>query len=314
MTKKCDFLGGQIPIVMKDTKEGKLELSKKLSSLNLERYMAEIYEKHLGIDLNSHNLTYKKSFEDIGLEFIEAMAEEDWDNVPTYFDHKEKLTAYTIVKRLRHKKEINELSYFSVMASGISQDGKSAFSSFEIDYKYDMSVIYVYKGDWKVENIIFSDINLIYSEEENIKHIASAFVQKDYQRAWQLITQAEEIYYLSPDVQYYKGLYYSINGNPKEALVYFKEASDLDVTFAEAIFNQAFIHHSQNSLEEAKKLYEKTVALQPSNVNALNNLGTIYLAEKDYQAARSCFQKCVEIAPDFKFAIENLKQTEEYSN
>jgi tetratricopeptide (TPR) repeat protein len=239
------------------------------------------------------------------------MGDEKWHLIPNFFSHKDPVTVNKYIARLKQKKEIKEMNYLTVLASGISTDGHSAFSSFDINYKSDVSLLYVnVKNEWKIDNVIFGEINLIYSETDTIKHIANYLAQKEYERAFTLIKQAEEIYYLSPDILYNKGMYFSLKSQLNEALKAFAEAAELDVLFAEPLYNQAFIYHSENKLEEAKRLYEKTLTLQKNNVNALNNLGTIYLQEKDYGNAKYYFEECLKFDPEFQYAIDNLKLVE----
>jgi len=308
ITKQNEDFDNQIPLRMKETETGRKELAEKLSKTKLDYKVAKIYEKHLSINLNSKDIAYNVSFEDIGFDFLHAMGDEKWHLIPNFFSHKDPITVSKYITRLKQKKEIKGMNYLTVMASGISTDGHSAFSSFEINYKSDISLLYVnIKNEWKIDNVIFGEINLIYSETDTIKHIANYLAQKEYERAFLLIKQAEEIYYLSPDILYNKGMYFSLKGQLNDALKAFAEAAELDVEFAEPIYNQAFIYQTENKLEEAKRLYEKTLTLQKNNVNALNNLGTIYLQEKDYGNAKYYFEECLKYNPEFQYAVDNLK-------
>ena len=296
---------------MKESVEGKKDIEAAFKVIK-DRKSAEIYEKHLGIDLNSNKLPISINFEDVSLDFLKALGVGNWELVLSFFSHKVDETKAKYIERLQNRKEIKDLAYLTVLSSGTSQDGNLAFCSVEVNYKNDISLLLLNKeGEWKIDNVIFGEINLIYSENDTIKHIANHLQLKEYDRAFQLIKDAEEIYYLSSDIQYNKGLYHSLLGENDKALKAFSEATALDDSFVEAHFNQAFIYHSEGNIEKAKALYEKVVALQPNNVNAYNNLGTIYLFLKDFDNAKIYFQKCLEIAPEFHFALENLKRIEE---
>ncbi|MCL2063618.1 MAG: tetratricopeptide repeat protein [Candidatus Cloacimonetes bacterium] len=300
-----------IPAEKKQDPEGKKEIEEAFRAIK-DRKSAEIYEKHLGINLNTEVMPYTKSFEDVAMDFLQSIGIGNWELVRLFFSHKDPVSIEKYIERLKNRKEIKDLAYLTVLSSGTSQDGDMAFSSIEVNYTNDFSIILVnVEGDWKIDNVIFGEINLIYSENDTIKHIAHHLQTKEYDRAFQLIKNAEEIYYLSSDIQYNKGLYYSLMGENENALKAFAEATALDVSFSEAYFNQAFIHHSHGNVDEAKVLYEKVIALQPNNVNSYNNLGTIYLFLKDYEKAKNYFEKCLELVPEFKYAEENLKRIEE---
>ena len=61
-----------IPSEMKQTPEGKKEIEEALSVVK-DKKSAEIYEKHLQIDLKSSEMPVAKSFEDTGLDFLKAL-------------------------------------------------------------------------------------------------------------------------------------------------------------------------------------------------------------------------------------------------
>jgi tetratricopeptide (TPR) repeat protein len=302
-------------MLLKDTPQGRELLTSRLSTVELDKKMATIYEKHLGINLSSKTREYVLSFEDVCRDFIENMGYEKWEVVRDFFANKNRISIARIVERLQRRKDLQNLEYYLIIASGLSKDGTEAFCNAEINYKHDMSVILKKVGDrWYIDNVIFGEINLIYSETDSIKHIAYALSKEEYDRAEQLLTTAEDIYYLSPDILYYWGLYFSLKSENKKALKAFSEATDLDINFTEAIYNQAFIHHSENRLDEAIRLYERVLSIAPGYLNALNNLGTIYLYEKQFDKAKGCFQECLKVNPDFKYAVENLQRVIECEN
>jgi len=312
LAKENPLFDNQIPLQIKDTLKGKELLTEKLSSLKMNKMMATIYEKHLNINLNSKKIQASKSFEDVGKDFLQNIGELKWQNLSKYFVKKTESTIEKYIERLQKRKELISLEYFMFLASGTSKNGSEAFSSAEINYKYDISIIFKHINDeWLIDDLIFGEINLIYSETDTIKHIAYALSKAEYDRALQLLTQAEEIYYLSPDIQYYWGLYHSLTGDVDKALNCFNEASVLDSTLVEAFYNQAFIYHSANMLDKAKEFYQKTLDIDEKYINALNNLGTICLHEQNKKEARRYFQMCLGINPNFNFAVENLKKTEE---
>ena len=49
--------------------------------------------------------------------------------------------------------------------------------------------------------------------------------------------------------------------------------------------------------QEAKKLYEAVVSMDPGYVEALNNLGIIYIREGDFNAAKENLEKAVRLNP-----------------
>lgn len=327
LSKANPFFDNQIPYLLKDTEEGKAYLIEKFSKQNLDPSVVSIIENHLKIKGIKSDSQVKQDIlkidtaEDIAVMFVNALAEENWDMAADFFaskdtkNKKDERYIRLVIKKLKEKKLIKDLKYFSVLNSGLATNFMSAFCSVELNYDSIISILLTNQGDkqapvWLVNSIIFGDVSLMFTETDNSKYIASHLGKKEYEKAFKMITQLEEIYPLSPDLHYYKGLYYSMKGQNKLALEAFCDAEILDPFFVEAIYNQAFIYMAENNLEKAKELYEKSVQLKPSNVDALNNLGVICLYEKNFAEAREYFKKCIEIAPDYQYGHDNLKRTD----
>ena len=66
--------------------------------------------------------------------------------------------------------------------------------------------------------------------------------------------------------------------------------------------------HLQNTgrLEDAKRLYRKTLMLDPSSVYALNNLGVLYMQDKSYAEAQNSFEHAIQQKPDYVDPYYNL--------
>jgi len=343
IAKQSSLFDNEIPLLLKDTTDGRKLLESRLSRQNLDRSVAVWYEKHLGIDLNSKNMSYVRCFEDVAIEFLETIGEGRWESVGKYLYVTQETERLKKVERLQKRKELQQLNYYMVLATGISTDGNSGFSSIELNYDKDLTLVLLKVGhDWLVGTIIFAEINLLYSEKESSKHITYALSKSDFNRAYQLLKQSEAIYYLSPDIQYYWGLYYSLQNKNKEALLAFEESCTLDSTFIEPIYYQALIHYSENRLDIATILFQKALQIDDRHMNSLNflgvicvqekkytqaneyfkqclqinendvnalyNLGNLYSQENDHETAKVYYQKCLEIDPDFQLAKERLSR------
>ncbi len=74
----------------------------------------------------------------------------------------------------------------------------------------------------------------------------------------------------------------------------------------ESIFNEAVKQHTRNNLDEAKKLYQKVIEINPNYENAHNNLGIIYSISGDLQKAKNCYEKTLIINPKNFNALNNI--------
>ena len=75
---------------------------------------------------------------------------------------------------------------------------------------------------------------------------------------------------------------------------------------AVALYEKARVFQKSGRLQEAKRLYEETLIVDPHYVDALNNLGVIHIHDKNYSAARAFFAKAIRLKPDYVDSYYNL--------
>ncbi len=73
-----------------------------------------------------------------------------------------------------------------------------------------------------------------------------------------------------------------------------------------ALYERARVFHKRGRLQEAMRLYERTLSLNPDYVDALNNLGVIHIQNRRYSAARESFAKAIRLRPDYVDPHYNL--------
>jgi len=71
-------------------------------------------------------------------------------------------------------------------------------------------------------------------------------------------------------------------------------------------YDRARRFHKEGRLEEARRLYEETLQIDPGYVDALNNLGVIFIGKRDYVAARRSLEKAVRLKPKYAEPFYNL--------
>lgn len=72
------------------------------------------------------------------------------------------------------------------------------------------------------------------------------------------------------------------------------------------LYDKAMSLYNQGRINDAKKLYEAVVALDPGYIEALNNLGIIYIRENDFDAAEDCLKKAVRLNQSYVESYYNL--------
>jgi tetratricopeptide (TPR) repeat protein len=60
------------------------------------------------------------------------------------------------------------------------------------------------------------------------------------------------------------------------------------------------------NLDEATRCYQKSLKLDPKNVNVLNNLGTVYDSLKEYKLAVKMYHRALKVEPQSALVLKNL--------
>ena len=85
-----------------------------------------------------------------------------------------------------------------------------------------------------------------------------------------------------------------------------KERQETALGGPQETYDRARQFHKKGRLEEAKRLYEETLRIDPGYVDALNNLGVIFIGKRDYVAARRSLEKAVRLKPRYAEPFYNL--------
>jgi tetratricopeptide (TPR) repeat protein len=73
-----------------------------------------------------------------------------------------------------------------------------------------------------------------------------------------------------------------------------------------SLYEKARLFQKSGRFQEAKRLYEKTLSVDPDYVDALNNLGVIHIHDKNYSVARGFFAKAIRLKPGYVDSYYNL--------
>lgn len=76
--------------------------------------------------------------------------------------------------------------------------------------------------------------------------------------------------------------------------------------YAEKFYQEAIALQRNRRFAEAESLYEKTLALEPKHVYALNNLGVVYMSRNKNGQAVKAFRKAIHLKKDYADPYYNL--------
>lgn len=72
------------------------------------------------------------------------------------------------------------------------------------------------------------------------------------------------------------------------------------------LYSKARTLDKKGRFQEAKKLYEEIIRLDPGYIEALNNIGIIYIRDKNYTAAKQSLNKAIRLNPGHVESYYNL--------
>ena len=78
----------------------------------------------------------------------------------------------------------------------------------------------------------------------------------------------------------------------------FEKALKLDPTYAEARNNLGVSFFNKKNYKKAAQNYEKAIKLKPDSASFFSNLGTAYFSRKQFEKALSAYNQALELDPD----------------
>ena len=131
-------------------------------------------------------------------------------------------------------------------------------------------------------------------------------INKNYARALELLTKANEIKPDNLTVLNNLGTACKELGNSKEAMNFYEKVLRINPNHTNAQFNLGLIFYKLKELQKAKNFFTKTIEIQPNYALAFFNLANVNVDLREYENAISNYQKAIEINPNLVGAHNNL--------
>ncbi len=304
-----EIFNGKIPIEMAETKEGKKQIMNFLNQLQVSSFVPLSYlkERLSLIDLKVD--TQEINYEDIAEIYLNKIIEQDWEGTISFLSGKSNEYRDNYIKRISSNKIIKKLTGHELISSALSQDKKQALVYFEVNNKYDMTIVFKKtEGNWKITAKFFGKPELFNGENEANQQVAILLSKNELSKAFELLGKYSAIYVDSADLQYYLGLYYMFCKKEEKAEIHLLNSIEIDPFFLEAkgLYATVLLHKQQ--LEKAKLLYLEVIQSNPKDIKSLNNLASIYIEEGDKNKARYLLERCLKIDPNFEYARKNMEK------
>lgn len=159
-------------------------------------------------------------------------------------------------------------------------------------------------------NYIKSALSLQADDAEN-NYLAGLIYEKleDRQKAFDYLTQAENLNDKHYNAKLKLADLYSLQGNFNEAETRYKRLIELDKNQFAVHNNYAEMLYRQKRTSEALEEYRAAVLINPKSAETLNNLGAILRNTKDYNEALGLFFSALTYSPDIEAISINIAET-----
>ncbi len=101
----------------------------------------------------------------------------------------------------------------------------------------------------------------------------------------------------SPHAPYVQGLLHEVSGEYDDAVRLYQQALAVEPSHAGSLFRLAYHESLRGDAETAIDLYERLCNQKPAPLGALLNLGLLFEDDEDYQLAQNCFQRILDFDP-----------------
>ena len=200
-----------------------------------------------------------------------------------------------------------KISTYSIIHSGIAEEGSSALVYLELNHKTDWTLLLSnIDGEWRVRQNISGPPQAYFAQNQIYTDIAAALGKAEDDKVWKLISSNLKIYPDSPDLYYYRGMYWQIVKQNDKAAVDFFNAIALDNAWIEPYFHLGTLYLAKNDFAQARLWFSELCAIQPDNPNAQNNLAACFAGEGKHQEAKDIWERLVRQYPGFDVARKNL--------
>ncbi len=204
---------------------------------------------------------------------------------------------------------LSKISTYSIVHSGIAEEGNTAIVFLELNHKLDWTLLLSNtSGEWKVRQNIAGSPQAYFAQNKIYTDIAEALGKAEDDKVWELISTNLKIYPDSPDLYYYRGMYWQIVKQNDKAAVDFFNAICLDNQWIEPFFHLGTLYLAKNDFTQARLWFNELCLLQPDNPNALNNLAACYAGEGMHAEAKDIWERILKQYPTFEVAAKNLER------
>ncbi len=259
-------------------------------------------------------IEYKKAndFEEYADSVMEVLSQHNWDAFIEMYHNNEQIlkdeNKKRYIKRNKAFRAFKKISSYKLISSSLNKEGSEALCHFDINNKAEITLnIVKIDGEWRLKSRILGNPQLYYGEDSAIKHIAGLINKNEIEDVFNLCNRYSKIYPDSADIEYYWGLFHSLQENVNEARKHFQISYIIDPDFVEPLYNLGFIKQVERKDQEALAIYKEVLSKNPNEVKSLNNIAIMHIAKEEWEDAIEILEKCLKLNPDYDIAKRNIE-------
>lgn len=205
--------------------------------------------------------------------------------------------------------QLNKISTYSILYSGLGEDGISAIVFLELNHKTDWTLVLSnIKNEWKIRQNIAGNPENYFKQNKLYTEIATAIGKADDANAWNLIKEGLKIYPDSADLYYYRALYWQLVKQYDQALVDFFNAIALDNDWQEPYLHLSMHYLAKSDYEQALVWLLELQKMNPEDPNILNNLAAAYAGKGETEKAKAICEQILQKYPTYELARKNWEK------
>lgn len=190
----------------------------------------------------------------------------------------------------------------------------SAFFAFKI-YEHIQTLKDPEDDEFEPQDDINQEVKSInafspFSADELIDKADTAYEQEDFTKALAFLHEANEKAPHDGEILFKIGFILQKSGDNQEALKYYKEALEVDKNNEFIHNSMASIYRANKEFTSAKMHLNHSLDIDDTNPVTYYNYGNLFVDMEHIEEAKKMYEKAIELNPDFKEAKEELERLE----
>ena len=203
---------------------------------------------------------------------------------------------------------LKKVKNYSFIHTGMSEDGSQCLVFVELNHKQEWCLILRREQDqWWVRQNINGNPSLYFKQNERYQQIATLLANSEGQKALFEISEALRSYVDSPDLYYYRALYWLLLQQNEKAKEDLFNAIALDNLFSPPYMHLGLIYLNEKDYSNSRLWFAAMVDLEPENLDAANNLAIASLADNEKAKAITIWKEILKKNPSYELARKNLE-------